>query len=414
MNSKNETIVPAPFNTPHAPWPPNASSRELDQLSRQRNLDISIKGNAGPIGELEQRFLEFMECNLKYGLCFNSGTSALLAAYVSVGIEPGDEVIGPALTYHAALSPLHILGATPRLVDVDLDTRCIDASKIEASITPNTKAITVVHQWGHPGDMPKILELAKKYDLKVIEDCSHAHGSRLNGKMCGTFGDVAVFSLQTNKAIYAGEGGILVTNHCEYYERAILTGHYRDRAKSDVVSSTYQGFQSTGFGLKLRMSPFNAIVALHSLENFPKILEGRRQCLSYLNEAISNIEYLVPHYVGENVEMGAWYGFKPRIKDLGMNIDKLISLFKAYGLEISKPSGKPLYTLPLYKNEADPIFKSNVRQIQSLEDEYPNTDIIAKSALSFPTFYSWSDHKEILDFYIKALREISRNDEIYG
>src|SRR3990167_4104421 len=159
------------FKQPHHLWPPKPLQEELDEIAMQRIKDIGIRGCVGPIKEFEEAFRSFMKTKVKYSVSFNSGTSALLACYVSLGIKNGDEVIGPALTFHAALSPLFILGAKPVLVDIDEKTRCINSSKIEEAITERTKAITVVHQWGHPADLDQIMKIAKKYDLYVIEDC---------------------------------------------------------------------------------------------------------------------------------------------------------------------------------------------------------------------------------------------------
>ena len=218
-------------------WPPDATADELHDIAKQRNIDISLKGRSGIILELEEEFKKFLNQQVDYAITFNSGTSALLAAYFALGITDGDEVIGPCLTYHAALSPMFILGARPVLVDIDIVTRGLNPEKIEAAITRRTKAITVVHQWGHPVDMEDVLTIAKKYNLFVIEDCSHAHGSKYKGKLCGTFGDVAVFSLQANKAVFAGEGGILVTNNSDFHDKATLLGHYRDRSRDEIKNT---------------------------------------------------------------------------------------------------------------------------------------------------------------------------------
>ena len=233
---------------PHKVWPPKADDNELEEIKAQRNIDISIKGKTGPIKELEDLFLNFLDNKIKYCVSFNSGTSALLAAYFAMGIEEDDEVMGPALTYHAALSPVYFLKGNVILVDINKETRCIEVENIEKIINKKTKVITVVHQWGHPADMDKIMKIAKEHSLLVLEDCSHAHGSRYKGKMCGTFGDVAIFSLQAQKMIFAGEGGILVTNNEKYYNRATLLGHYRDRSKEEVKDSKYNEYWQTGFG----------------------------------------------------------------------------------------------------------------------------------------------------------------------
>lgn len=394
--------------SPHEIWPPKAGLRELFDIARQRNRDIGIKGKTGPIKEFEDLFNDFLEKQVKYQITFNSGTSALFAAYFALGLEENDEIIGPALTYHAALSPVYTLKANVVLVDVDPKTRCIDASLIEKNITKKTKAITVVHQWGHPADMDAIMAVAKKHNLKVIEDCSHAHGSKYKDKLCGTFGDITVFSLQTNKAIFAGEGGILVTNNEEFYYRATLLGHYRDRSKKEVSDPEYQKYWVTGFGLKLRMSPFNAIVAKHSLFRFPKLIENRHKCLNYFNERLKEISYIEPVYVADYAYMGAWYGFKPLyIKGKLHNIsrEKLIAVLSAEGVEVSDPSGPMLSTQPLYLEISGKMYPS-LNKKSNDPTITPVAKILQDDALSFPTFSDYKRDKKIIDQYILALKKV--------
>jgi dTDP-4-amino-4,6-dideoxygalactose transaminase len=397
------------ISLPHEIWPPLALNDEIEELSYQRNNDISIRGRTGPIAEFEDLFKEFLENQVDYVISFNSGTSALLAAYFSLGIEEGDEVIGPALTYHAALSPLFILRANPVLVDIDINSRCIDPEQIEKKITERTKAITVVHQWGHPANMNEIMEIAKKHNLFVIEDCSHAHGSRYNDRLCGTFGDVAVFSLQTNKAIFAGEGGVFVTNNPEFHDRATLLGHYRDRSKKEIVNPELQQYWVTGFGLKLRMSPFNAIVAKHSLNHFPTIKSGRHRCLKYFTERLNEIRYIDGPYQAPNIDMGAWYGFKPLYKKEFLNQiprTELVKMLQAEGLEINAPSGPTLASLPLYNSSHNPLFtKKNPWKPNFIKD-FPNACQVEQEGLSLPTFYSWENDHILIDQYLDAFHKI--------
>lgn len=397
--------------TEHAKWPPNGSKKELKSISQQRNIDISIKGRTGPIKEFEEMFLRFLNNKVKYAITFNSGTSGLLAAYIAIGLTEGDEVIGPALTYHAALSPLHLLKVKVVLADVNKESRCIDPSAIEKLITKNTKALVVVHQWGHPADMDKIKKITKKYNLKIIEDCSHAHGSVYKEKLCGTLGDVAVFSLQTNKAIFAGEGGILVTNSQTIYERATLVGHYRDRSKKEIKNNRYYKYWVTGFGLKLRMSPFNAIVAKFSLEQFPKIIKDRHKCLNYLSKKIKqNIDYIEPPFIANNVYLGAWYGYKPIYKpEFLKNIsrDKFVEIANAEGMQITAPSGGILSDQPLYNLKHTELFPEFQRHI-NLSEDVKNALFLDKFSLSFPTFSNWKNDKKIIDKYIKILIKIKK------
>lgn len=399
------------ISRPHEIWPPKAGLRELFEIGMQRNRDIGIKGKTGPIKEFEDLFAGFLENKSKYQVTFNSGTSALFAAYFALDLNEGDEVIGPALTYHAALSPLFTLKVNVVLVDIDTKTRCIDANKIEEKITSKTKAITVVHQWGHPADMDKILLIAKKYNLKVVEDCSHAHGSKYNGKLCGTLGDVAIFSLQTNKAMFAGEGGILVTNNENIYYRATLLGHYRDRSKEEIKDEEYRKYWVTGFGLKLRMSPFNAIVAKYSLYRFPKIIEERHKCLNYFNEKLKEVSFVEPIHIEPYAYMGAWYGFKPLyLKEKLNNVSRneIIKILQAEGLEVADPSGPVLSTQPLYSEEQSKMYSSLSKKSNN-PSETPNAVFVEENALSLPTFSNFKRDKKIIDQYIITMKKVQEN-----
>jgi dTDP-4-amino-4,6-dideoxygalactose transaminase len=406
---KNTKIVT--YQMPHEPWPPKPDDKELQDLADQRKKDISIKGKSGPIKELEEKFLAFLENERKYCISFNSGTSALLAAYFAIGIQEGDEVIGPALTFHAALSPLFILKGVPVLVDVDRNTRCIDPKLIEAAITPRTKAIAVVHQWGHPAHMDEILAIAKKHKLKVIEDCSHAHGSRYKRKMVGTFGDIAIFSLQAQKMLFAGEGGLFVTNNPEYHDRVTLLGHYRDRSREEIYDDFYKSFWVSGYGLKLRMSPYNAVTALHSLNKLSERIEGRKKCLTYFSDGIKDLPEVEIPYVASWADMGAWYGYKPLIKlnlIKGNSRDHYIQKLKEYGVEVDPPSAPVLNTLPLYYLAEDKMF-SKAKLNPNKDKKFPVAEMHASTSLSLPTFTDWNTCRPIIDQYIEAFKQVSND-----
>jgi dTDP-4-amino-4,6-dideoxygalactose transaminase len=394
---------------PHEVWPPLADLAELDDLVAQRNCDISIKGRTGPILRLEQAFRSFLGCLPQFVVSFNSGTSALTAAYVGLGLGPGDEVIGPALTFHAALSPLFLLGAEPVLVDIERDSRCIDPDAIEAAITPRTKAVTVVHQWGHPADMDAVLRIVRKHDLRLVEDCSHAHGSRYKGKPCGTFGDVAVFSLQANKAVYAGEGGLLVTSDPRIHARATLLGHYRDRSRDELKTTDDARFWVTGYGQKLRMSPLNAVVAIHALRHFPQRREGRHVCLNHFRRRLAEISYIEPPWVSPEVDMGGWYGFKPLVLPAripGVTRATLVRALAAEGVEVAAPSGGLLAREPLFAEPSGPIFGRQRAVLPPDPAAFPVASHVESWSLSLPTFYRPVEHIPLIDQYINAFKKI--------
>lgn len=397
---------------PHFIWPPKSNAAEKKDLGEQRDKDISIKGSSGPVRELEDRFGNFLKNKVRYVITYNSGTSALFAAYFALGVDEGDEIIAPAFTYHATISPVFILKANPVLVDVDINTWCIDPSKIEEKITKKTKLIVVNHQWGHSVDMDKILKIAERYKLKVLEDCSHAHGSKYKGKMVGTFGDIAVFSLQANKILFAGEGGILVTNSNEYHDRATLFGHYRDRSRDEIKNKFYQQFWFTGYGLKLRMSPYNAITAIYSLKQLKDRIVSRKKCLRYFIKRLSQFSEITTPFVADYADMGAWYGFKPLYhaeKFHNIPREKYIQALAAEGVEVKEPQSDALSRLPLYTIQEDKMFRNRSYKHVFKSGDFANAEKLASSALSLPTFTEWPESKNIIDQYIIAFLKVHDN-----
>jgi dTDP-4-amino-4,6-dideoxygalactose transaminase len=216
----------------------------------------------------------------KYGQCVNTGTVAIQAALKAIGIQPGDEVIVPAYTWEGTVGPVLLINAVPVFVDVDPDTYCLDARLIENAITPKTKAILPVHLGMRFADMDEILRIAKKHNLKVIEDCAHAHGGMWSGKGAGSMGDLGAFSFQSSKLITSGEGGAVITNNLEYMEivqsyinagRASLTDNYHHR----IVGFNYRlgEFQAAVLGPQLARLPQHAAVREKNMKHFESRLK---------------------------------------------------------------------------------------------------------------------------------------------
>jgi dTDP-4-amino-4,6-dideoxygalactose transaminase len=216
----------------------------------------------------------------KYGQCVNTGTVAIQAALKAIGIKPGDEVIVPAYTWEGTVGPVLLVNAVPVFVDVHPDTYCLDARLIEKAITPKTKAILPVHLGMRFADMDEILRIATKHNLKVVEDCAHAHGGMWRGKGAGSMGDLGAFSFQTSKLITSGEGGAVITNNLEYMElvqsyinagRASLTDKYKKR----IIGFNYRlgEFQAAVLGAQLKRLPKEGAVRHKNM----KRLESRLQ-----------------------------------------------------------------------------------------------------------------------------------------
>src|SRR5580692_2931055 len=218
----------------------------------------------------------------KYAQCVNTGTVAIQAALKAIGILPGDEVIAPAYTWEGTVGPVLLLGAVPVFVDVDPDTYCLDAKLIEKAITPKTKAILPVHLGMRFADMDEILRIAAKHELKVIEDCAHAHGGMWKGKGAGSMGDLGAFSFQSSKLITSGEGGAVITNNLEYMEkvqsyinagRASLTDQYKKRI----------------IGFNYRLGEFQAAVLGPQLDRLPQQAATREKNMKYFESRLQNV-----------------------------------------------------------------------------------------------------------------------------
>lgn len=211
----------------------------------------------------------------KYGQCVNTGTVAIQAALKAIGIQPGDEVIAPAYTWEGTVGPVLLLGAVPAFVDVDPDTYCLDAKLIEKAITPKTKAILPVHLGMRFADMDEILRIAKKHNLKVIEDCAHAHGGMWKGKGAGSMGDLGAFSFQSSKLITCGEGGAVITNNLEYME---LVQSYINAGRASVTDL----FHHRIIGFNYRLGEFQAAVLGPQLDRLPEQSKLRDKNMAHL------------------------------------------------------------------------------------------------------------------------------------
>jgi perosamine synthetase len=226
--------------------------------------------------------------NIQYAVSVNSNTSGLFAAIGACGIEPGDEVIVSPYTMSAsAIAPV-VYGGVPVFADIDPDTFCLDPKSIEACITPRTKAILVVHIFGHPADMDAIMLIAKKHKLKVIEDCAQAPLGKYKGKYVGTIGDIGIFSLNYHKHIHTGEGGVIITNDAGLAEKCQLIRNHAE----NVVEAKGVTDLTNMVGYNYRMTEIEAAIGVEQLKKLPQLLEERLKNAAFLHEAIGSINGL--------------------------------------------------------------------------------------------------------------------------
>jgi dTDP-4-amino-4,6-dideoxygalactose transaminase len=231
------------------------------------------------VSTLEKRFAEY--CDAKYALATTSGTASLVASVLALGLEPGDEVIVPAYTFVASYTSLIFAGIVPVLAEIN-DSLTLDPDDIECRITPRTKAIMPVHMLGNPCDMGRIMAIAKKHNLLVLEDSCQAAGASYFGKKTGTIGNIGTFSLNVFKTINSGDGGFVVTNDKTLYETAFGVhdqGHKPSRLGVEVGNRNV-------LGLNFRMNELTAAVALAQLGKIDKIVTTLREKRGKFKELI--------------------------------------------------------------------------------------------------------------------------------
>ncbi len=247
-------------------------------------IDTGWVSSEGPfVKEFEQK--KSGTVGRKYGIAVSSGTAALEVAAQALDLREGDEVIMPTFTIISCAMAVTKLGVVPVLVDSDLSTWNMNVEDIEARITSRTKAIMVVHLYGLPAEMDKVLEIAKKYDLKVIEDAAEMHGQTYGGKPCGSFGDISIFSFYPNKHITTGEGGMIVTDDEKLAERcrSLRNLCFRKDARyiHDEISDNY------------RFTNLQAAVGLAQLERLDEFIDRKRRMGRYYTENLRGTDGLL-------------------------------------------------------------------------------------------------------------------------
>jgi dTDP-4-amino-4,6-dideoxygalactose transaminase len=247
--------------TPFPTWP--TSTKEETQALEDVLTSAKWGGQPFP-GKHSVAFAKkFAELHtVKYAQCVSTGTVAIQAALKAVGIRPGDEVIVPAYTWEGTVGPVLLVNAVPVFVDIHPETYCLDAKLIEKAITPKTKVILPVHLGMRFADMDEILRVAARHNLKVVEDCAHAHGGMWMGKGAGSMGDLGAFSFQSSKLITSGEGGAVVTNNLECMERV---QSYINAGRASVTDKYHHRI----IGFNYRLGEFQAAVLGPQLDRLP-------------------------------------------------------------------------------------------------------------------------------------------------
>lgn len=267
---------------------PTEGWRKIDIRVREavgRLMDAqvaTIADGSGIIAEFEAAFAAMT--GRRMALAMNSGTSTLHSAYMALGVGPGDEVLVPTYTWHATITPVLHCAATPVFCDAEVRTLTIDPDDIERKITPRTKAISIVHVWGNVCDMDRIMDIAARHKLAVVEDCSHAHGASWKGRPVGSIGRIGCFSCQGPKPVSGGELGVAVTDDPELYDRMTLLGHFgrkRLGTNADIL-----GIGDMSLGAKYRPHAWAVAMANEDLKRLPELNSKRTRWYRMLNNGL--------------------------------------------------------------------------------------------------------------------------------
>lgn len=269
---------------PHLQWPA-VSERTA---SRARTLlttsQLSFFGRESTIARFESAFARHVGAGDVLAVC--SGSAALYLAYQALGFTNGAEVIVPAYSYPGTVTPLQLSGARVVFCDSEVDSGNIDVESFLRTITPATRGVVVTHMWGHPADMESLERICRERRIAIVEDCSHALTAEVQGRRVGTFGDAACYSLQANKIVFAGEGGVVAFRSRDHFEHAVALASLGERIRDSARSSAWRRYRVTGLGMKLKIHPLGAALALGSLEELQSNHDARNERVRLLSEML--------------------------------------------------------------------------------------------------------------------------------
>lgn len=394
-------------NSSEASLWPILDDEVIEAVTNQlKSGEISFSEN---IYKFEEEFAAYH--GVKYALAHNNGTASIHGALFGIGVGPGDEVITPAATFWGTYMPILTCQAIPVFCDIDPFTGCPDAADIERRISPHTKAIIVVHLGGMPAEMDAIMDIAKHHDLLVIEDCSHAHGATYKGKKVGTIGDVGCFSMQAGKLLPSGEGGVLITDNLEYYERAVCLGHY-ERIRN-LPDEKYHTYANTCLGHKYRIAPISAEIARVQLRRLDERNERRNDNVMYLMDGVAECPGIYPLKPPDYIFRG--YYSRPYVRyapeELGeLPKEKFIEALKAEGANVSSGApGGSNHLSAVFQERSHPAFTRPEikRQVNYQKGDLPVSENPRSDLMTIPAFPSASG--ALLDQYIEAFRKVVIN-----
>jgi dTDP-4-amino-4,6-dideoxygalactose transaminase len=335
------------------PWPAwPIWNPETDEKRLLEAIRSGVWSRAAMVTEFEEKWAATV--GAKRCLSVVNGTNALIASLAQFGIQGGDEVLVPAYTFIGTVAPVLAMGAMPIFVDVEPDTFQMDPAKIEARITPRTKAIIPVHILGLPSDMTRIMPIARKHNLIVIEDACQAHMAEINHKQVGTLGDAGCFSFQNSKNLAIGEAGAIVSDNDAFMDRCFS---YHNYGNPYGTVSGIIGIGTLIQGTKLRLTEYQAAIGLAQLTRLDQQTTLRNENAAYLKAKIEKIPGILPYRLYDDVTRAAYHLFPFRYQPeafKGLPREQFLKALSAEGIPCSggyTPLNKMPYLSDTFKSK---------------------------------------------------------------
>ncbi len=332
MNKERELILTAG---------PSITEKEINYVNDAVSNGWNNEWNKY-LDKFEKSFANFI--NTKHAMTTSSCTGALHLGLLALGIGEGDEVIVPEITWVATASSVKYTGAEPVFCDIDPVSWCMDVVSLEKSISNKTKAIFPVHLYGHPANMPAIMEIAKKYNLAVIEDAAPSIGAEVEGKRTGSFGDISGFSFQGAKILVTGEGGMLVTNREDLFARVKSLGdHGRDPSRP---------LAAVEVGYKYKMSNIQAALGLAQLERVDELVNRKREINNLYQSFLNKNQKINVSKELEGCKSIFWMTSIELIDADFQLREKFMKALKDRKID-SRPVFSPMSSLPMFRKKLE-------------------------------------------------------------
>jgi len=359
---------------------------DIASVARVLKGDWITQGPA--VEQFEQAIARY--CKVKYAVAFSSGTAALHGAYAAAGIGPGDEVITTPMTFAATANAIVYCGGKPVFADIQEDTLNINPEEIKKKITKRTKALAPVDFAGHPAELDSIKKIAREHNLFVIEDAAHALGSEYNGKKVGSFSDMTIFSFHPVKAITTGEGGMIVTERKDFYDR-LMAFRNHGIIKKPGKGPWYYEIQTPGYNF--RLTDMQCALGLSQFKKLDKFVQRRREIVRQYNQAFRNVPGLMlPIEKAYAKSAYHLYPIRLRLELLKTGRRKIFEALREKGL------GVQVHYIPLHLH---PFYK---KTFGYKKGDFPNAERYYERTISIPLFPGMT-HAQAR-YVIKTIRTI--------